>query len=125
MPRVHSLRAGDLAIDVEETAAPPTLRLSWRGKSNERNPRKTLAPFFGLILGAAAAGRRLVEMHFHALEHFNSSTITSVIELIQEARQKRVPLVIMYDAAVTWQKVTFEAMRVFNKGDGLLELRPS
>jgi hypothetical protein len=44
-----------------------------------------------------------------------------VFELIQEARAKSVPLLINYDGKVTWQKVTFEALRVFVKHDGLLE----
>ncbi len=124
-PGMPGLVAGDLTIDVEEIDAPPTVRLSWRGKSNDRSPRKTLAPFFDDVLGRAAAGRRLVEMRFDRLEHFNSSTITSVIEMINDARAKKVPLVIGYDARVTWQKVTFEALRVFTRGDGLLELRAS
>lgn len=62
-------------------------------------------------------------MRFNTLEHFNSSTITSVIEMIQDARARAVPLVIGYDGKVTWQKVTFEALKVFVKSDGLLELR--
>ena len=36
-----------------------------------------------------------------------------------------VPVVIVYDSRITWQKIAFEALRVFTKGDGLLELRAS
>ena len=62
---------------------------------------------------------------FTKLEHFNSSTITSIIQLIQECRAKGVKLVIVFDAAVKWQKLSFDALRVFAKPDGLLELRPT
>jgi hypothetical protein len=122
---MEGLRFGDLAIDLLEGEAPPSIQLTWRGKSNDRFPRKTLGPFFDRVLLQAHARRAPIEMRFGTLEHFNSSTITSVIEMIQEARAKAVPLVISYDGKVTWQKVTFEALRVFVKGDGLLELRAS
>ncbi len=122
---MEGLKLGDLAIDLVEKQAPPSIHLTWRGKSNDRFPRKTLGPFFEKVLEQAHTRRAPVEMRFSTLEHFNSSTITSVIEMIQDARARAVPLVISYDGRVTWQKVTFEALRVFVKGDGLLELRPA
>jgi hypothetical protein len=123
---MDALKTGDLTIEVVEREAPPSLQLVWRGKSTDRSPRRTLAPFFQKVLeGAQARGKGApVELLFAGLEHFNSSTITSVIELIQDARTRGVPLVIRYDGKLTWQKVTFEALRVFVKNDGLLELRP-
>ena len=122
---MDGLKVGDLAIEVEERDAPPSFQLTWRGKSNDRFPRKTLGPFFTQVLAQAQQRRAPVEMRFGALEHFNSSTISSVIEVIQDARARAVPLVISYDGRRSWQKVTFEALRVFVKGDGLLELRAS
>src|SRR5262245_54488811 len=123
---MEGLKAGELTIEVVEREAPPSVQLIWRGKSNDRSPRRTLATFFEKVMaGAQARGKgSRVERSFAELHHFNSSTITSVIELIQDARARGVPLVIRYDGKVTWQKVTFEALRVFVKNDGLLELRP-
>lgn len=122
---MERLVAGDLTIDVAEIASPPRLRLDWHGRSNDRQPRQKLAPFFAHILELAAPQRLLVEMRFDRLEHFNSSTISSVIDFIHDARARTVPLVIGYDARITWQKIAFEALRVFTTGDGLLELRSS
>ena len=122
---MEGLKLGDLAIELVERDTPPSIRLTWRGKSNDRFPRKTLGPFFERVLAQAASRRAPVEMRFNTLEHFNSSTITSVIEMINEARAHAVPMVISYDGKVTWQKVTFEALKVFVKSDGLLELRAS
>ena len=120
---MEGLKVGDLSIEVVEKDAPPSIQITWRGKSNDRFPRRSLGPFFERVLTHAQAKKASVDMQFATLEHFNSSTITSVIELIQEARAKAVPLLINYDGKVTWQKVTFEALRVFVKHDGLLELR--
>jgi hypothetical protein len=62
-------------------------------------------------------------MHFEALEHFNSSTVAALIHLIQEARSRQIPLVFVYNQSLKWQKLSFDAMRVFIKSDGLLQMR--
>ncbi|MCC7540599.1 MAG: hypothetical protein IT379_30570 [Deltaproteobacteria bacterium] len=120
---MESLKAGDLVIEVLQALPPEPLRLVWRGKSNERNPSILLAPFFARSIEEASQRGVAIEMHFEALDHFNSSTITALIQLIQDARRRGIGLVIVYDASVKWQRLSFEALRVFSKGDGLLELR--
>lgn len=120
---VESLKVADLSIEVEEVGAPPGLRLAWRGKSNDRQPSRVLSPFFNQVLDYAAGKALPVEMRFHDLQHFNSSTITAVIELIEDAREKEVKLVLSYDGATRWQRVSFEALKVFRQPDGMLELR--
>ncbi len=122
---VESLLSSDLRIDVEDVAEPPTLLLTWRGKSNQRNPEKVLRPFFERIVEVAKKRSVPVEMRFHELQHFNSSTITSVIDLIEDARKKQVRLIIAYAGAIKWQRVSFDALRVFKKNDGMLELKAS
>jgi hypothetical protein len=117
---VENLSAGDLTITVEEGA---TLRLEWLGKSNDRQPQKVLEPYFDKCLEAADAKKVALEMHFEKLDYFNSSTISSLIQMIQKARTRSVKLVIQYNAAIRWQKLSFDALRVFTKGDDLLELR--
>lgn len=120
---MESLVSGDLRIDVtliEGTSA----ELHWKGKSNARSPSIVLQPFFSQVLAEAGEKKISVELHFQALEHFNSSTITSIIQLIQDARTKAIKLVIRFDPKLKWQKLSFDALRVFAKGDGLLELKP-
>lgn len=120
---MESLKAGDLHIEVGTSAPKAPLRLVWRGKSNERHPGSVLDPFFAQVLDAARAVGVPVEMHFEEVSHFNSSTITSVIQLIHDAREKAIRLVIVYDSKQKWQKLSFDALKVFDKGDDLLELR--
>ena len=74
------------------------------------------------VLAAAGTRRVPVELHFEKLDHFNSSTITSIIQLIQDSRARGIKLIIVYDQALKWQKLSFDALRVFAKDD-LLELR--
>ena len=116
------LAAGDLEVRVTEK--PGCLVLEWKGRSNDRQPGRLLDPYFAKLVDEAAAGQSSIEMHFEALDHFNSSTITTVIQFIQTARSAGVRLAIVYDSTLQWQKLSFEAMRVFSQGDGMLELRP-
>ena len=124
MDSVADLQAGDLTILVSE---PGCVRLDWKGKSSSRDPAKILGPFFALVARRAAelagAGRPSVEMHFEALEHFNSSTITALIQFIQKSRASGLHLSIVFDAAQKWQRLSFDALRIFDKSDGLLQFR--
>lgn len=121
---MKSLQAGVLAIDVVERAAPPTVQLLWRGKSMERHPHAILAPFFAEALALAAARAATLEMNFQATSLVNSSTVSAIIELIQNAHARAVALVIHYDPAQRWQQASFDALRAFDRGDGLLEIEP-
>ena len=117
---MENLSAGDLRIEV--TSLPTALQLVWHGKSDDRYPAKILQPYFAEALQSALDRSVPLEMHFQHLAHFNSSTITSIIRLIQDARGRAVKLVLLYNQALKWQKLSFDALRVFAKDD-LLELR--
>ncbi len=119
---MQNLNAGDLHIEAMGGEPPSPIQLVWMGKSNDRHPGKVLGPYFGTVLAQASTQRVPVELRFEKLEHFNSSTITSIIQLIQDARARGVKLVLVYEQALKWQKLSFDALRVFAKDD-LLELR--
>ncbi len=119
---MQSLIVGDLRIEALEDGVYPALQLLWKGKSNIRHPSELLGPYFRDVLAAACERKVALELHFERLEHFNSSTITSIIKLIQDARSRAVKLVLIYDPQLKWQKLSFDALRVFAK-DGVLELR--
>jgi hypothetical protein len=118
---MNSLCAGELTIDVIDQ--PDRLRLEWRGKSTDRQPQQVLAPFFGALLTETTSRKSGVEMHFEQLVHFNSSTIGCLIHFIHEARSKSVPLILFYDRTLVWQRMSFDALRVFGANDALFELR--
>jgi hypothetical protein len=120
---MDTLVANALTIEAAEPAPPEPLTLTWRGKADDRYPDKVLRPFFAQVLARALErGGGGVAMHFEHLDHFNSSTISTLIRCIQDARQKKVKLVLCYNQALKWQKLSFDALRVFAKDD-LLELR--
>ena len=120
---MESLRSGTLVIESEDAPTRGFMVLYWQGKSSDRNPEKVLEPFFLQALAEAQQRKLGIEMHFEKLVHFNSSTIGYLIQLIQETRQRGVTLVLVFDHALMWQKLSFDALRVFAKDNSLLQLR--
>ena len=113
--------AGDLKLAVNPARA-DAIELTWLGRSIDRYPGKLLTPYWQAALAEAAERAVPIELHFQKLEHFNSSTITVIIQFIQEARNRGAQLVMVYDQALKWQRLSFDAMRVFVK-DELFQLR--
>jgi len=68
-----------------------------------------------------ATGAASVTTH-EQVEHINSSTLDTVIQLLQAARAKKIKTDIFYDSSLKWQKVNFDVLRLFCDGE-LLHLR--
>lgn len=118
------LQADDLRVESAEDPAEQRLVLTFLGRSDARQPELVLRPFLGDQLTRAAQAGLAIEMRFEKMEYFNSSSITVFIKFVQDARQQQVKLTITYDGKARWQKLTFDALRIFERGDGLLKLVP-
>lgn len=114
---------GDLKILVDRDS-PGRLALSWTGRSNSRDPARLLDAFFRGVVKEAVDEGLCVEMRFERLDFFNSATITTLIQFVQEMSRNEARLVLVFDSTKRWQKLSFDVLRVFEKADGLLELRP-
>jgi hypothetical protein len=118
---MSDLVSGDLTVEVHRS--PGVLRLVWLGKSNERYPKKVLGPFFDEVFAEVDGTKASVEMRFEALDYLNSSTISTLVGVIRDMRERGIKLAISFDETQKWQKLCFEALRVFEKPDGLLVLK--
>ena len=119
---MENLNSGDLTIEVN-VSPDAVFSCTWRGKSNERNPPEILKPWFEKLLTSVGERKGSIEMHFEKIDHFNSSTITALIRLIQACRKGRIKLAMVYDQSLKWQRLSFDALRVFEKSDDLFSLR--
>ena len=86
-------------------------RLVFTGRSTSRHPALILGPMWSQVLSVAKDGGHLIELDFTKLEHFNSSTISTLVQFMNEAHDARVKLVLRYDAALKWQALSFEALQ--------------
>ena len=94
-----------------DRSVPACVRLNWLGRSDVVNPALAICPFFEQVLSEASADACFIDMHFEALEHFNSATCATLIQLLYAAGNARVPLHIVYGALVSWQARAFEAIQ--------------
>ncbi|MEM6929873.1 MAG: hypothetical protein AAF602_23250 [Myxococcota bacterium] len=116
-------------LDVDELRIEPfpapdgdVITCVWKGKSTHRYPGRVLEPWFEKLLNVASSQGATVKMRFDELLHFNSSTIGAIVQLIQQARARNVKLSMIYNGQQRWQRMSFEALKVFDKGDARFTL---
>jgi len=115
------LVSGDLTVEPQMADA-DAIELFFRGRSNDRHPARVVVPYVSEAMGAALTRSIALRLHFETLEYMNSSTITAIIQIIQEARGRGARLEMVFDATKSWQRLGFEALAVFAKGDELFKL---
>ena len=113
---MQALNSGDLTIE-HSRHGPETIRLDWKGRSNARRPDEAINPFLSDVLEQARTGTAGIDMHFETLEYLNSSTVGVLVQFLHKARAGGVPLSFSYAPSVRWQKLSFEALRVFEQMD--------
>jgi hypothetical protein len=104
-----------LTLTVSEEAT--TVLVIWQGRSTAREPAEFLVPILTKALDRASELRRPLTMDFRGIQYFNSSTITPVVRLLEEAKRRGSNLVIQYDKKLRWQELSFSALQVFHTGD--------
>lgn len=111
---------GELALELTETVR--ELRLTWRGKSADREPSRFLVPVLSDSLRRARDARLPLVMDFSDLEYMNSSTFTPVVKALDESRRLAVPVVLEYSVSRKWQALSFSALRTFETLDGRIKI---
>ncbi len=100
-----------LSIDVKETGK--TLTLTFHGKSIERTPGEFLVPIFKECIEEPSLKTHNIEFDMRDLEYINSSTITIFARLLENAKNEVKKLSILYKSSVRWQRLCFEALKIF------------
>lgn len=111
---------GELTLELSET--PAELRLTWRGRSSDREPSRFLVPVLTEALDRARELGVPLAMDFCPLEYMNSSTFTPVVKALDESRRLAVPVVLEYSTARKWQALSFSALRTFETLDGRIKV---
>jgi hypothetical protein len=120
MGEVKRWTQGDLSLELAD--APGELRLTWRGKSADREPSRFLVPVLTAALERAHHAKVPLVLDFRELEYMNSSTFTPVVKALDESRRLSVPIVLEYALARRWQALSFSALRTFETLDGRIKV---
>jgi len=102
-------QAEDLTIESLEQNNQLVLR--WLGRSETKDPSRALQPLMEAVISALQSAQS-VEFDFRALEYMNSSTIRPILKLLQTASTRAANVHVRYDAAKTWQRMSFLAIGV-------------
>ena len=105
------------ALTLTVSDEPATVLVSWRGRSTAREPAEFLIPILTRALDRASEIKRPLTLDFCGIEYFNSSTITPVVRILEEAKRRGSTLVVQYDKSLRWQELSFSALQVFHTGD--------
>ena len=104
-----------LTLVVKDTG--DTLCVEWSGKSTAREPGRFVGPILQATVVQAGQKGRPVVFDFRAIEYMNSSTITPVIRVLDEAKRSNVHVEVLYSAKQKWQELSFSALQIFT-GEG-------
>ncbi len=117
------LASAELSIFPSQPS-PHLLRLDWSGRSDFRRSDEVLAPFLNAALEEAKTTGAEIEMHFERVEFLNSSTIASLVQFLHRARAAGIGLYFTYRHNVRWQRLSFEALKVFEQLDRRIHVVP-
>lgn len=98
-------------LTVESLQQQDQLVFRWLGRSETKDPSRTLQPLLEAVVGAMQSAQA-VEFDFRALEYMNSSTIRPIMKLVQAASGSATSVRVRYDAGKTWQRMSFLALGV-------------
>lgn len=119
--RVKPLCEGELMIERTQPG-PELIRLDWKGSSNFRRSDEGLTLFLYDVLDQALRDTAAIEMHFEALGDLSASTMAVLIHFLQRSRSHGIRLTILYRKRLRWQRLSFEALRVFEQVDRLVQI---
>jgi hypothetical protein len=103
----------ELTITVAERDT--ALEATWLGKSTAREPRIFIQPILDEMSGIAAKLQKQIILDFRKLEYMNSSTITPILRMLEDAAKVNAPFSIIYDGQLRWQELNFSALEIFRR----------
>lgn len=100
---------GNLQIQVSSDQKLRTL-VEWCGESDALDPSAALTPYLQEL--ARSLRGRAVEIRFDKLKYMNSSTVTPLMQFLQDLSSVSENVTVLYRADLQWQATSFRAMRV-------------
>jgi hypothetical protein len=120
---MNGLLDGELRIDGERPG-PELIRLHWKGRSASLRPDGVLEPYLQQVLEDARQTMSALEMRFELMEYLNSATVAVLVHFLHRARLSGIAVRFTYRPSVRWQRLSFEALRVFEHLDAMVQVVP-
>ncbi len=121
METAQTFTNDQLRLEVSQEGDAISVR--FHGKSMLRDPNDFLMPILLRMLGEANAEKKRVLLDFRSLSYMNSSTLTPVIKLLEQARVGDGMVTVLYRKSLKWQDLSFSALVIFRTPDGRIEIQ--
>jgi len=120
MSNVETYTSHLLTIEVEENHN--EINITFKGKSTERDPSVFITPIMTESLHNSKKFSKKIMMDFRELEYMNSSTITPIIKIMENANDLNSSVSILYKKTKKWQDLCFSALKIFETKDHRIEI---
>ena len=110
------------ALTLEVVEEDDSISVQWLGKSSDRDPGKFITPILSSMLERGGNGTKRIVLDFQKLLYLNSSTITPIIRLLDEARRGSHRITVTYQKATKWQDLSFSALQIFKTKDERIQI---
>jgi len=110
------------ALTLEVVEEDESINVQWLGKSSDRDPGKFITPILSSMLERGGNGSKRIVLDFQKLLYLNSSTITPIIRLLDEARRGNHRITVTYQKATKRQDLSFSALQIFKTKDERIQI---
>ncbi|MBI1949430.1 MAG: hypothetical protein HYS27_27335 [Deltaproteobacteria bacterium] len=107
---------GSLKLTLDDNGG--ILTLVWQGRSVAREPGLFLLPILTRLIERGEKDKKRIVLDFRKLEYLNSSTVTPIIRVLEQAKRGTAMVSVIYDAELKWQALSFSALYLFQSLDG-------
>ena len=121
MDTIQTYTHDQLRVDVSRENG--IIFVRFHGKSMLHDPNDFLMPILLRTLGEANTERKRLQLDFRSLAYMNSSTMTPVIKVLEQARVGDGMVTVMYSKTLKWQDISFSALVIFQTPDGRIDIQ--
>jgi hypothetical protein len=101
----------DLTITVKQVGN--TVTMAWLGQSAAKDPGSALRPYLTRFVDEVK-GHELT-LRYNDLDFMNSSSVKVILQFVTHLNAAGITTVITYDDTISWQRLSFQALKTFSR----------
>lgn len=106
---MKNFQHADLSITLNKVGNRVTM--VWLGQSAMKDPSRELSPYLQNVIAEIKGSQFTIK--YNQLEFMNSSSVKVILQFINSLNAAGIPTVITYNAKISWQRLSFEALKTF------------
>lgn len=106
---MNDFNNADLTIKMNKIGNQITM--VWLGQSIAKDPTSEVGPYLQNVIKESAGHQFIIK--FEQLKFMNSSSVKVILTFISNLNTAGIKTDISYNANITWQRISFEALKTF------------